>query len=441
MIIARFQGEMLHSHAIRYQRLEGGELGITDAFFPICDGRLMTSLRLPLPCWPCEELPSAMLYTWYDATVWPLWSLLAGCYLFDFASKRRATKFGKDLIRESHVKFCVCCAREQRQIYSVSWWTKDHNLPLIAVCPKHGVPLNAVATEDLISNRLPHELIEHSRSVISKADDNSIEIAQVTAALCEASYRIDTRTALAVALENKVIVSDSAIFRRALGSSAEYVLDGTHFRYQPLCNEKGLDQFLACLVLNRNVDIVSTLQNASALPYPFGPEIITNAIEHILSRCFHGCRNIRLELIKKHCRQWLSPHPQVQEPWKFSEISLVCFEFLLAFLLDRRWLNEIVTTFDLPDNCLYPISEWRCRAGMYILQVAFNETRDATARRPDVQALILKDQIIPEWNDSFLGKCAERADWFVANITGDLFDGFPQSRTLFAASVAEKFGS
>lgn len=434
MIITRFQGEMLHSQAIRAHRLEFGECAMADKFFPRTDGRFGTSLRLPLPKQQWRAIAPERSWTMHDATAWPLWGLVTGSPLSNFGLERRYGHFGRCLIREQHLKFCDDCAREQQRDHGVCWWERNFNLPLIAVCPKHGTPLRAASIDWVLASALPHEVLRHSKPVISHVDEKSINIARNIIVLCDNSPLIDTGIALACAADYQPQVARRATLRRALGASAEYILDAKRPSYQRLFHKDDLDDILAALVVVGAAadDVTAQLRQASIAALPLPEDIIPSALqtitELIQTRCYAGT----LATLEQDCKDKLE-HRASSAPLAVSDLHNLCLQVLLLFVLDRSWLESWIAENCALLNGFYPLNDWQCRAGMYILAKACEHYRGSVEHRPDVQKLMQRDQIIIEWDESFVAACARQANWFFTAITREYRSG---TRHDFASIVA-----
>src|ERR1039457_2705373 len=146
MIITRLHGEMLVSHSIRTYRMGIGncfEKYISPYFQKI--GSTHPSMSLPVPrSSALDTVDDARLIEMYeDATAWPLLGLLEGFDLQELFLRPpfRRRRVPPRAYAEETLRFCATCAREQRNADAVSWWMRDLNLPLVAVCPIHHTPL------------------------------------------------------------------------------------------------------------------------------------------------------------------------------------------------------------------------------------------------------------------------------------------------------------
>lgn len=413
---------------------------MAERFFPQAEREILTSLRLPLPKLPWLTIEAERLGALYDATAWPLWELLTGNLFRQFGLQKRHGKLGDQVVRERHLNFCGECATSQQRDYLVSWWCRDLNLPFVAACPIHRTPLRAAPIEQVFAGILPHEILS-SEPVVSKVDDITVDIARAVIALCRESPLIDADDAIALAAQFEADVVDRIKFRRALGTSADYVFGESRVPYQPLFFENDFNNILAALVIacSSTDGMVTRLRQLSTLPLSLPRCSIQNGMRAVEEQARKRWHSNPLARLTQDCKELLNIRAQVSAS-DLTRFGSACIEILLLHVLDRHWLNSWFANRPCSKNAILPLSEWRCRAGMYVLMKACTRRKCVTERRPDVRKLIYCDWIVDEWNESFISRCAANADSFISRISAQQLEDDPQRFEASMKKVGKMLG-
>ena len=159
-------------------------------------------MSLPVPrSSALDTVDDARLIEMYeDATAWPLLGLLEGFDLQELFLRPpfRRRRVPPRAYAEETLRFCATCAREQRNADAVSWWMRDLNLPLVAVCPIHHTPLYIARIHQVLENdgKLPHELVGCSTRIDCRADDDAVQIANTVISLCKRGPLLDSMKVL-----------------------------------------------------------------------------------------------------------------------------------------------------------------------------------------------------------------------------------------------------
>lgn len=135
---------------------------------------------------------------WSQSTSWPIFEIFSGLdfsNLFNSRADFEVPHINERLInKELHLRFCQKCVNEQRHRFGTSWWMRDLNLPLVAVCPLHQIPLFLIRRRDVVElpRSMPHNVLQSARPIIGKVDDASIEVVKVVIELCNNYQLINT---------------------------------------------------------------------------------------------------------------------------------------------------------------------------------------------------------------------------------------------------------
>jgi len=355
----------------------------------------------------------------YTSTAWPFWELITGKCLPTFGSTTRHERLNRQIVRESHVKFCPACARAQFADHFVSWWEICCNLPLVAVCPRHSLALRAVPIGRVWAGTLPHELLNEGVPVGPDADMRSSRIARNVLALHESSCLIDPAIAIELTKDLRERVSNPVKFRRLLGKAANYVLDNSVVPYEPLFRAGDLEFSLnTLLVAECEISgVLAAARRISTIILPDLHQIRQQALNGIRRRATRHGFTDPLTGIGDSCKQRLLDHYS-RTPPTIESLANFAPEILFLFETDRIWLDRFIETHQLACDDLFPLTDARRQAGMYLWLAALARRLGDTSARPDVKQLIRRDPIVPEWGDSFVGACARRIDGFVSHISG-----------------------
>lgn len=425
MIITRFRGEMLFSQKMRATRLNGSIHGEPAAH--LHTKHFGASCRLPPPRYSALELNQQMLHaTFVDATAWPILCLVAGYHLediFELPTRNRGMPppFGWNTNEEEHLRFCAACALEQRQQYGVSWWMRDANLPIVAVCPFHEVPLHFHTTNGVLKSQLmPHELLEHSHPIPGRVTVKAKSIARKMIELCNQSAQIDTDAVRERIELNKHVVRpiSADALRSQLGVVAE-ILHPVFFgkvlpKHDGLTSRGSHDRYLLTLALGKE-KISDMLYHPKRLtaedPLLSSREIDETIGELLAFATFHKVRPTP-QALAAFCKRELSRRNQL------SCRSEVCIEFLLLHWLEPRWIQANVAVTDR-ENGYRHLSDDQVLAGLYLLKKSLRQAvrhLSQATRDPEIRQLMKQDRYIPEWGGTYLSACASHASAFLKKL-------------------------
>jgi hypothetical protein len=428
MIITRFEGEMLFSNAIRMERLSNGR-PIRLASLPFSTnlyGNHISSLRLPAPKWTFGQ-EYELLDTYIEATAWPLLALLKGVSIqeiLNLAATGWPKLFSKARARtESHVRFCRNCAEEQRKRFSVSWWVRDLNLPMVSVCPIHGSRLYYVERNLVLdeSGFLPHEMLKVAHKIPGHVDDEAIEIADFVITLCRKSAQLDSARLSKCASELRSIqftnlnekLSRSTVIW-AIPNGCSYVTE-THEQW--LSSDFHLDYELVVLAIARkSLPSFTYLQNVGdQLPTLRSGIAFEDVITGILTttrflRFQPDRRGCLIKALKRRC----------EERCLYDAGKNISIEVLLLNVLDPPWISHWLKSQTPELRRILSFSPDYITVGMYILHRSLLSlkhcSKENLERCPFVRRLCKFSPPVSLWGVSVFQSWVDNAKPFLSDI-------------------------
>jgi hypothetical protein len=432
MIITRFRKEMIFSHEIRAERAISGR-NILDLQPEICEkfGRSHrpSSLRLPKPRLKSKAIDMLSIEIYGDATAWPLLSLLQGFDLSElFLPHRDGQRWPWPVQPEKSIRFCALCAKEQIISHFVSWWMRDLNLPLVAVCPVHRTSLNCVPVDHVLkmAGYLPHELLDCSCAISGRVDDESVQIANSVIALCNLSATLDSVQIKEWIQNEKRNVDMTALDALRTNIAASTVCASitglSSTEDNGLLKRNSPEDGLVTLIL-RHIPYHSYLYKPLdvALAKPLiGMRAMDIVIEDILDLSkFKLLKNGRLERLLTTVK-YLTGY---FNGWENANV--IAIHILILHFLDRditcKWLS---TMPEQQKRCL-SLTDQQIEVGMYVLQRGVQLYRAGESRQlsryPDIRHLMHCTEVIPTWGISFAHACVLNVKVFLDEVCiGDM---------------------
>jgi hypothetical protein len=244
---------------------------------------------------------------------------------------------------EDHVRFCRTCAEEQRKHFSVSWWMRDHNLPMVSVCPIHGSRLHYVGRNLILehSGSLPHEMLHVAHKIPGHVNDEAIEIADFVIRLCRKSAQLDSARLNKCASEfqsiqykdwNADLSSFTVIWAMPRGCSY-----ATKTHEQWLSSDRHLDNELIVLALARkSLPSFTYRQNVCD---QFSALKTGIEIEDVITEILTTTRFLRLQPDRRGCLI-KALKKRCEERCDYHAGKNISIEVLLLHVLDPPWISH-----------------------------------------------------------------------------------------------------
>lgn len=430
MSISLFHGELLCSYAIRHARLGlSGSVEDAESTYLIRLPKRMRSCRLPFPktAGDADGGSGIGVAELRESTAWPILSLLYGFDLSDLINRpgqsnglgeRTLHGLHLKMLQEENLRFCAECAQAQRQHYAVSWWMRDLNLPLVAVCPRHCTPLRFTKRVDVLakSGLLPHEVLQSSEAVQCVVDRYSLNIACTIRELCHNSEQIDScalrrwlsapqRREVRSGIETmKQLLCDRLGLAKQVKSPAQR--DNTMYAFDELTTATNQIDDLLCIAMANNTpsSVINDLKAWSRREETAHSATPGVALARILTGYRYAKHRNPRERLVRDCKLWLEQLDVVPP-------STQAIAILLMHYLDREWITAWLNDHEgAPGFGARTVHPMQLVMGMHIVKrasdgLSYGLRPSSLWRCADIKRYLHDEAVVNPVGESFLAKC------------------------------------